>query len=124
VGLAVTPVDGLAGQSRHRATGHRPGLEPYTQLLYHCSPYHQDSALYPIIGQLIRAAGIERDDAPQTKLDKLEPLLRQSSEHPAEDMPLFAALLSIPGGDRYPLPKSTVSSRMWTVYMPLRSSTV
>jgi hypothetical protein len=76
------------------------------------------------LASLIRAAGIERDDVPQTKLDKLEPLLRQSSEHPAEDMPLFAALLSIPGGDRYPLPKSTVSSRMWTVYMPLRSSTV
>src|SRR5207248_1854650 len=60
-----------------------------------------------IIGQLIRAAGIERDDTPQTKLDKLEVLLRQSSKNPAEDMPLFAALLSIPGGDRYPVPTFT-----------------
>ena len=80
--------------------------EPYSQLLYHCSPYHQESALHPI-GQLIRAAGIERDDAPEAKLDKLEVLPRQSSENPAEDLPLFAALLSIPGGDRYPVPTFT-----------------
>jgi class 3 adenylate cyclase/predicted ATPase len=96
------------GKSRlTRALQERLGSEPHTQLLYHCSPYHQDSALYPIIGQLVRAAGIERDDTSQTKLDKLEVLLRQSSENPAEGMPLFAALLSIPGGDRYPLPTFT-----------------
>jgi hypothetical protein len=73
---------------------------------YHCSPYHQDSALYPIIGQLLRAAGIERDRA-EERLTKVEALLAQSSENLAEDMPLFAALLSIPGGDRFPLPTLT-----------------
>jgi class 3 adenylate cyclase/tetratricopeptide (TPR) repeat protein len=105
--VLVTGEPGIGKSRLTRALHERLGSEPYTQLLYHCSPYHQDSALYPIIGQLIRAAGIERDDAPETKLDKLEVLLRQSSEIPAEDMPLFAALLSIPGGNRYPLPKFT-----------------
>ena len=105
--VLVTGEPGIGKSRLTRALQERLRSEPYTQLLYHCSPYHQDSALYPIIGQLIRAAGIERDDAPQTKLDKLEVLLRQSSENPAEDMPLFAALLSIPGGDRYPLPTFT-----------------
>jgi class 3 adenylate cyclase/tetratricopeptide (TPR) repeat protein len=105
--VLVTGEPGIGKSRLTRALQERLRSEPYTPLLYHCSPYHQDSALYPIIGQLIRAAGIERDDAPETKLDKLEVLLRQSSEHPAEDMPLFAALLSIPGGDRYPLPKFT-----------------
>jgi class 3 adenylate cyclase/predicted ATPase len=104
--VLVTGEPGIGKSRLTRALQERLTSEPYTQLLYHCSPYHQDSALYPIIGQLIRAAGIERDDAPETKLDKLEVLLRHS-ENPAEAMPLFAALLSIPGGDRYPLPKFT-----------------
>jgi hypothetical protein len=34
----------------------RLGGEPHTRLRYFCSPYHQDSALYPI-AQLERAAG-------------------------------------------------------------------
>jgi class 3 adenylate cyclase len=105
--VLVTGEPGIGKSRLTRALQERLSSEPYTQLLYHCSPYHQDSALYPIIGQLIRAAGIERDDVPHTKLNKLEVLMRQSSENPAEDMPLFAALLSIPGGDRYPVPKFT-----------------
>jgi class 3 adenylate cyclase len=49
--------------------------EPHTRLRYFCSPHDQDSALYPFIGQLERAAGFSRDDTNATKLDKLETLL-------------------------------------------------
>jgi len=95
------------GKSRlARALGERVRSEPHMPLIYHCSPYHKDSALHPVISQLLRAASIERDDSAEAKLDKLETLLAQSSENPVGDMPLFAALLSIPGGDRYPLPTS------------------
>ena len=38
------------------------GTEPHTRLRYFCSPHHQDSALYPFIAQLERAAGFARDD--------------------------------------------------------------
>jgi predicted ATPase len=31
--------------------------EPHTRLRYFCSPQHTDSAFYPIIGQMERAAG-------------------------------------------------------------------
>jgi class 3 adenylate cyclase/tetratricopeptide (TPR) repeat protein len=102
--VLITGEPGIGKSRLARALQERVRSEACTQLLYHCSPYHQDSALYPIIGQLIRAADIERDDPPQTKLDKLEALLRQSSGKLTEAMPLFAALLSIPGGDRYPVP--------------------
>jgi tetratricopeptide (TPR) repeat protein len=84
---------------------------PHTPLGYFCSPLHQGSALYPFIGQLNRAAGIERDDSAEVKLDKLQSLLEQSSGNLPEDMPLIAALLSIPGGDRYPLPEMTPQRR-------------
>ena len=52
--------------------------EPHTRLRYFCSPQHTDSALYPIIGQMERAAGFARDDTPQAKLDKLDALLAQT----------------------------------------------
>jgi class 3 adenylate cyclase len=73
--------------------------EPHTRLRYFCSPHHQDSALYPVIGQLERAAGFTRDDEPETKLDKLATLLAPTAE--AGDISLLVELLSLPGGDRF-----------------------
>ena len=45
---------------------------------YFCSPQHTDSALYPIISQMERAAGFTHEDTPQAKLDKLDALLAKS----------------------------------------------
>jgi hypothetical protein len=46
--------------------------EPHLRLRHFCSPYHQDSALFPFIDQLGRAAGFMRDDPPAVRLEKLE----------------------------------------------------
>jgi TolB-like protein/class 3 adenylate cyclase/predicted ATPase len=74
--------------------------EPHARLRYFCSPHHQDSALFPIIGQLERAAGFEGGDTPEAKLDKLAALIAANA--PAEgDVPLLAELLSVPFGGRY-----------------------
>jgi predicted ATPase len=51
--------------------------EPHTRLRYFCSPQHTDSALYPIISQMERAAGFTHDDSAQAKLDKLDVVLAQ-----------------------------------------------
>jgi len=75
--------------------------EPHTRLRYFCSPQHADSAFYPIIGQLERAAGLAHDDSPQARLDKLDALLAQSSTSP-QDAALLAELLSLPNDGRYP----------------------
>jgi hypothetical protein len=56
---------------------------------YFCSPQHTDSALYPIIGQMERAARFSHDDNPKAKLDKLDALLAQTSTS-AQDAALFA----------------------------------
>ena len=68
------------GKSRiAAATMERLQGEPHTRLRYFCSPHHQASALYPFISQLEHAAGFERDDAPERKLDRLEALLARAS---------------------------------------------
>ena len=76
--------------------------EPHTRLRYFCSPQHTNSALYPIIGQLERAAGITYDDSVQAKLDKLDALLSRSYT-PRQDAGLIAELLSLPNDGRYPV---------------------
>jgi hypothetical protein len=63
---------------------------------YRCSPYHQHSALYPIIAHLERALAWRQDDTPEDKLRKLEEALRPSPLPLTEVVPLFAALLSMP----------------------------
>jgi len=70
---------------------------------YFCSPHDQESALYPFIGQLERAAGFTRDDTTVTKLDKLEAMLGDGAE--PGDISLIAEMLSLPGGERFPPPQ-------------------
>jgi predicted ATPase len=80
----------------------RISAEPHTRLRYFCSPHHQDSALYPSITQLERAAGLRRGDTAEKRLAKLEALLLRATNDLSEAVPLLADLLSIPPGDRYP----------------------
>jgi hypothetical protein len=68
------------GKSRIAETiGERLTSEPHTRLRYFCSPHHQDSALHPAIRQLERAAGFQREDTAEHRLDKLEALLSSGS---------------------------------------------
>ena len=75
--------------------------EPHTRLRYFCSPQHTDSALYPIISQMERAAGFAHDDQAEAKLDKLDALLTRSRTSP-QDVALLAEMLSLPNDGRYP----------------------
>jgi predicted ATPase len=74
--------------------------DTHTTLRYFGSPHHENSALYPIVSQLERAAGFRRDDSVEQRLIKLEAVLVQGDV--SEAAPLLAALLSIPVGGRYP----------------------
>jgi predicted ATPase len=78
-------------------------MRKHIRLRYFCSPYHQDSALFPFIDQSGRAAGFARDDPHAAKLEKLETLLARAAP-PDEDVALLADLLSLPASERHPLP--------------------
>ena len=99
-------VSGEAGVGKSRITAEfeeRLHGEPHLRLRYFCSPYHQDSALFPVIDQLGQAAGFTRDDPPGAKLEKLEALLARAAP-PDEDVAFLADLLSLPASERHPLP--------------------
>ena len=91
------------GKSRLiRALRERLGDEPYTPLSHYCSPHHINSALYPVIGLLERAARLDRDEPPEEQLARLEAVLARARDRPDEVVPLLAALLGVPSGERYP----------------------
>src|SRR5262245_18458258 len=91
------------GKSRLAAAlAERIAGEPHTRLRYQCSPYHTNSALRPFIAQLERAAAFKADDTSEQRLDKLEAVLATGVSRDLTVAPLFAALLSISFGERYP----------------------
>jgi class 3 adenylate cyclase len=64
----VVLLSGEAGIGKSRLTAallERLSGEPHTRLRYFCSLQHTDSAFYPIINQMERAAGLAHDDTPQ-----------------------------------------------------------
>ena len=89
---------------------------PHTRLRFQCSPYHTNSTLRPFIVQLERAAGFKADDTSEQRLEKLETALGLDPSRVQAVAPLFAALLSIPFGDRYqPLALSPTQQRRQTL---------
>ena len=81
--------------------------EPHLRLLYQCSPHRTTSPLHPVIAQLERAAGFARGDPAATQLEKLAALLARGTDRLDEAVPLVAALLGMPVGERYHLPELT-----------------
>jgi class 3 adenylate cyclase/predicted ATPase len=109
----VVLLSGEAGIGKSRLTTAFVELlagEQHIRLRYFCSPQHTDSALYPIIGQMERAAGLARNDTLQAKLDRLDVLLKQTSTS-AQDAALIAEVLSLRNDGRYPAVELTPQQR-------------
>ena len=118
----VVLLSGEAGVGKSRLTAtllERLASEPHTRLRYFCSPQHTDTALFPIISQMERAAGFRHTDTTQMKLDKLDALLAQSST-PDHNLALFAEMLSLPNDGRYPALEFTPQQRRQKTLEALR----
>ena len=85
--------------------------EAHTALRYQCSPHHTGTALWPIAQQLGFAAGFAPADTEESKLGKLEALLRQGAEDVATAAALIAPLLGLDASARCPLPELTPRQR-------------
>jgi len=102
----IVLISGEAGIGKSRIIAELEGrvdAEPHLRLRYSCSPYYQDSALFPFVDQLGRASGFALDDSSAVKLEKLEAVLAHAA-FPNEDVALLADLLSLPSSERHPLP--------------------
>ena len=114
--LTLITGDAGIGKSRIiRALQDALAAERPARLDYQCSPYHSDSALFPVIQHLARAARFEPADTPDRRLDRLEALLKEFGARSVRDMALIAALLGIDGVQRYgPLTLTPQQQRLGT----------
>jgi class 3 adenylate cyclase/tetratricopeptide (TPR) repeat protein/ABC-type transport system involved in cytochrome c biogenesis ATPase subunit len=93
-------VSGEAGIGKSRITQaviDAVANDDHTRITFQCSPYHADSAFYPVTQQMSFAAGITPSDNPGVRLDKLETLL--GDDH--DTLRLVAPLLGLDGAARY-----------------------
>jgi class 3 adenylate cyclase len=105
----VVLLEGEPGMGKSRITRTFRELisgDAHAQVQYQCSPLHTNSALYPFITQLERAARFHADDTPDGRLDKLETLIGSND---FEALALLGSLLSLPI-QRYP-PLAMTSQR-------------
>ncbi len=76
-------------------------------LRFQCSPYHVNSAFWPIIDNFERTLKFALDETADAKLDKLEALVVAQYGLPLADVRFVAAILSIPCEDCYGAPPMT-----------------
>ena len=77
--VMLTGEPGIGKSHIALALDERLQSEPHITLRYFCSAHHTNSALFPFISQLERAAGFKRSDSPTEKLSKLDALVAQST---------------------------------------------
>jgi class 3 adenylate cyclase/tetratricopeptide (TPR) repeat protein len=100
--VMLTGEPGIGKSHIALALDERLQSESHITLRYFCSAHHTNSALFPFISQLERAAWFKHSDTPAEKLSKLDALLAQSTHDP-EHVAVLANLLALPTDDHYRL---------------------
>lgn len=95
----IVTVIGEAGIGKSRsieALQEKVSQDAHVRIHLQCSPYHSDSALYPLIQHLGRAARFDAADSPNARIEKLGALFAERAASDAAAIPLLAELMSIP----------------------------
>jgi class 3 adenylate cyclase len=108
--VVLTGEPGIGKSHIALALDERLGSEPHITLRYYCSAHHTNSALFPFIGQIERAAGFERGDTAAKKLSKLDALVAETTANP-EHVAVLANLCALPAGDHDRLHKLSPQKR-------------
>jgi class 3 adenylate cyclase/tetratricopeptide (TPR) repeat protein len=93
--VLISAEPGIGKSRLTEAVEERIAQERHRRLRYFCSPHHQDSAFYPLIGQLERAAGFARGDDTAVRQRKLAEMATASGMTD-DDRSTLADLLSLP----------------------------
>jgi hypothetical protein len=122
----VTGEPGIGKSRLARELRDRIAHDPHRSLEARCSPDTQHSALAPLIDLLERALGLDQESDPSGKIARLEQELAGHGAAPAEAMPLFLPLFSLPITAPYaPLDVSPAThparSRSWPMRSPGRA---
>jgi tetratricopeptide (TPR) repeat protein len=110
----VVLVSGESGIGKSRLLGalrERLDAQGVRALRSQCSPYHVNSALWPLIDNLERTLAFGRDETADSRLDKLEALIVTRYGRPLADVRFVASILSIPCDARYGVPEMTPQRR-------------
>jgi class 3 adenylate cyclase/predicted ATPase len=79
----------------------RIASELHGRTSFQCSPYYTSTAFYPFVRQFKSAMGLDREGSSAQSLASLEATVAATTGGVEQVTPIFAALLSIPTGDRY-----------------------
>jgi class 3 adenylate cyclase/tetratricopeptide (TPR) repeat protein len=99
--IVITAESGMGKSRLVEALFERIGGEPHRRIVTQCSPYHSNTAFYPVMRQIEHAAGFVLEDSSKQKLDKLDAWLAELGTPAVPTAPLLADLLSLPPDGRY-----------------------
>jgi class 3 adenylate cyclase/energy-coupling factor transporter ATP-binding protein EcfA2 len=89
--------------------------EPHGLIYLQCSPYHTDSALYPVIQHISRTAGFAPTDSASTRIDKMATLFSQRAASDPSAIPLLAELLSLANAPALPVSLTPAQRKAATI---------
>jgi class 3 adenylate cyclase/tetratricopeptide (TPR) repeat protein len=99
--VVISAESGMGKSRLVEALCERIGAEPHRRIVTQCSPYHSNTAFYPVMRQIEHAAGFVLEDSSERKLDKLDAWLAELGTPAEPTAPLLADLLSLPADGRY-----------------------
>ena len=100
--VLLTGEPGMGKSRLMEALFDRVGGEPHRRIVVQCSPYHANTAFYPVLRQIEQAARFALENSTAQKLDKLDAWLAKADMPLSPIAPLLANLLSLPAEGRYP----------------------